>query len=145
MLAFLRDLVDQASREIVPIDVALADSHQFHTDATQRRDPFARLDRIEPAKPILIPAENGFEVAPRFSVADHASEFRTLVGPGSADPMVLVPAKNAVAVAFGQFDDLGALLLRAVLLLVGAHADVAHGGLQSRAHVIPSFRVDGVL
>ena len=132
MLAFLVDLIDQPAREVVPIDASEA---------------------------LLIPTENGLEVAGLFGVANHLPELLPLERLGTADGVVFVPTDDATAFALGELQNFSPLLFRAVFLLVGAHADVVDGRRQfaigfhswsfrmfgPRAHVLTRVAIGFVL
>lgn len=104
--------------------------------------PVPGFDGIDSFQAILIPAQNGLEVAAIIGVANHATEFRPLQSLGPADPVVFVPANDAIAFALSALDDFSLLVNRVIFPLIGAHADVAYRGLCGCHEFCPFARYD---
>src|SRR5262249_37458265 len=94
--------------------------------------PIARLERIEAAEAVLIPAEHHLEIAPFLGVAQQLLEGDTLLCGIAADTLVLVFPKDPIRVFGGVGLDFHTLVWDAGLLPIIRHAVVSHGRDRSR-------------
>src|SRR5262249_39964762 len=98
----------------------------------QGLDPVARLQRIKPTEPALVPAEHYLEVAFVRGVPQHSLKMEAFLGGVATDAQVSVLADDPVAVLGGVSTYLGLLVRDAGLLPVRGHAVIGDGGNEFR-------------
>jgi hypothetical protein len=144
VLALLLEVVHHAPGEVVPRDRAFGNRLQLDASLHQRVHPIARLDAVEPAEAILIPANDHLPAGAVSGVAVHPLEVVALLGGVAGDAVVDVPHHNLVAVILGVSLDLGALFGEALFLLRCRSAQVSRSGDQSgrlsNSHEMPFLR-----
>src|SRR5262249_7505430 len=97
--------------------------------------PVAGFVGREPAKAVLVPAEDGSKVALVLGVIDHPTELEPLLGVVTGYGVVGVPAKDAVAVLVGVLLDRLALVQDARILLIRRASKIADRRGQGRSRV----------
>jgi hypothetical protein len=83
------------------------------------------IKNIFPRHTALLGKQYGFE-SPVFGVCKQATKLGSVGRLGACQSMVFVPRGDSESVAFGHGLDVASLTRRAILLLIGAHADVAN-------------------
>src|SRR5690606_897050 len=104
------------------------------------------LGNIAARKTVAVPDDDRFEL-PGLGILDHLQKPTPSVGGRAGDGVVHVLTDDLVAVFLGETDNFQPLVAEALLLLVGAAAQVRHSGDQvgCRFDHAPSFHAGGTV
>jgi hypothetical protein len=126
VFAFLLDLVQNSTREVVPINSALRNRLQSRPGLCQRVNPMASLDRIKAAESVLVPTQYDIEVTAAAGIGDHLLKGRPPFCLVAADPLVAILANDPIAMFAGVLLHGHTLIRDRLILPIRAHAVVSY-------------------